>query len=99
MFSSSEDLNEHINLHLMNECMNPDEAKEHMKSGNCKEFLFICGECSKSFDTKRDCITHMNKHENCYLNSDPVAIFPCDNCNDIYIDKTALELHKTRNHN
>ena len=95
-FSNSEDLNEHTNLHLMNECMTPAEAIEHMKIGNCKELLFICGECGKSFETKRECITHMNKHESCYLNSDPVPVFPCDDCNEIYVTKQALEDHKTQ---
>ena len=66
--------------------MNPNEAKDHTESEFCKELLFICGECSKSFDSKRECITHMDKHKNCYLNTDPVLIFPCDECKVIFVD-------------
>ena len=98
-FGSSEELNEHSNFHLMNECMTPEEASEHMKTGYCKEFTFICGECSESFETKRDCITHMNKHESCYLNSDPIPTYPCDECNEIHISKQASVDHKAQNHN
>lgn len=97
-FSTSEDFNEHTNLHLFNEYMNPNEAKDHTESEFCKELLFICGECSKSFDSKRECITHMDKHKNCYLNTDPVLIFPCDECKVIFVDKSALHDHKTQHH-
>ena len=97
-FSTSEDFNEHTNLHLFNEYMNPNEAKDHIESEFCKELLFICGECSNSFDSKRECITHMDKHMNCYLNTDPVLIFPCDECNVIFVDKSALHDHETQHH-
>ena len=40
----------------------------------------------------------MGKHEQCYLNTDPILIYPCDECNDIYVDKLALQQHEMNDH-
>ena len=77
---------------------NDEEMLMHIETGHLKEFLYICGVCAKSFDEEKECITHMNTHQNTNLTTSPIPTFPCDECNDIFLEISILKNHKIETH-
>ena len=96
---SSSKENKLNNLLTKDISFNFDDNNVNIEGNNYKENLVICGVCAKSFDTKFQCINHMNKHDDIILNSEAVPIFPCDECNNTYIDISELKYHKINVHN
>lgn len=106
LFNNKVILNKHFNSMHVHSCklcnyksMSEHEIKAHSDICKFKENVYICGDCGKSFDKKLKCITHMDKHDNSYLSSDPVPTFPCDECNNIYVKISELKSHKSDSHN
>ena len=58
----------------------------------------ICGVYSKSFDTKNECVRHLDSHQNTYLDTNPIPTFPCDECNDMFLQISILKTHKIEIH-